>query len=164
MVGRRVSRDPIEIILEIATNSKRFNELYHKDPFLYDEFVKRGIIVNNKIKEAEDAVKQGVYVTDFILPGKYDIINYDKIAKIFIQNIKDMENFYLVKKSRSVKEFYADYRQDMTNTYDRIMNRLKIVKSEIEVQNKVQMNLIMINHIVRLIMNFLLSGNSLNNI
>ncbi len=85
MVGRRVSRDPIEIILEIATNSKRFNELYHKDPFLYDEFVKRGIIVNNKIKEAEDAVKQGVYVTDFILPGKYDIINYDKIAKIFIQ-------------------------------------------------------------------------------
>ena len=43
MVGRkRIFKDLVELIVKFATNSKKFNELYHKDPFLYDEFIKRG--------------------------------------------------------------------------------------------------------------------------
>ncbi len=121
MVGRkRIFKDPVELIVKFATNSKKFNELYHKDPFLYDEFIKRGVIVESKTDEAFRALNSGEqdkFINIQVLATPSELRDYRKVYDLFMNNIHQLRSFYQVKKSLDVTEFYDDYKYDMKKKY-----------------------------------------------
>ncbi len=107
--GRVTQKNPIDLIIDFATNSDKFKKLYYKDEFLYDEFMKIGGVFLTALKKCKYLYENGeLYLSALVLPLK-EFNNYKRIYIIFYDNITSMRAFYLVKKYKSTRDFYDEY-------------------------------------------------------
>jgi len=135
--GRTTQKNPIDLIIDFATNSDKFKKLYYKDEFLYDEFMKIGGVFLTALKKCKYLYENGeLYLSALVLPLK-EFNNYKRIYVLFYANITSMRAFYLVKRYKSTRDFYDEYldKIEFTQRNVNVEERNVDLLNEIEVRN-----------------------------